>query len=367
MAVTVEWTELLDTYEEPTWYRTVCSLTKLDNGVLLGGCVSKYRILRSTDDGITWVPSEEELMGIDHVITSFAEIGGGTVLLGTAKNNPYKAKVAKSTDYGANWAFLAYPFTDPPQDLQFSYHLTYLGSGHFVINSHDYAGKSSAIATSSDYGESWTGHGHFSDRQSEIPCIFINLGSGTVLMATNQDTAGEYGRVYKSTDWGESWSLVSSLHTSWHGFKAMVHLGEGILIASGYDKLYRSTDYGENWTEVLSGIAWPKLLHLGGGWVISNTTHNIKLILSTDYGENWTVLEPQQPKSMIAIPSFIYLGGGTILASTTENTRGGIWKAQLSDWPKPPGPPTGLLCEQKKNPRGVIDRKPEFSAIFHRG
>ncbi len=33
--------------------------------------------------------------------------------------------------------------------------------------------------------------------------------------------------------------------------------------------------------------------------------------------------------------------------------------------PIPPGPPTDLLCEQKKNPTDVTDPKPEFSAIFH--
>lgn len=33
--------------------------------------------------------------------------------------------------------------------------------------------------------------------------------------------------------------------------------------------------------------------------------------------------------------------------------------------PIPPGPPTDLLCEQKKNPTDVTDPQPEFSAIFH--
>jgi hypothetical protein len=157
----------------------VLSFADVGNGVLLAGTAPTGQVWRSTDSGASW--SLVQQLGSETRVFSLADLGNGVLLAGTRPTG----QVWRSTDSGASWSLVQQ-----------------LGSETRVFS-------------------------------------LADLGNGVLLAGTRPT-----GQVWRSTDSGASWSLVQQLGSETNVW-SFADVGNGVLLAgtAPTGQVYRGYQY----------------------------------------------------------------------------------------------------------------------------
>jgi photosystem II stability/assembly factor-like uncharacterized protein len=251
-------------------------------------------------------------LGSANYVLSFADLGSGIVLAGTAGNLSTDGEIYRSTDYGLTWELVL------SETISFQvFALLNLGSG--IVLAGDYGagagGRGGRIYRSTNYGATWTVTYTLPSTLYGFLCL-VNLDNGIVLAGTKN------GRIYRSTDYGLDFSTYTQLTETW--IWTFADLGGGVVLAGveANANIYRSTDYGQTWvlvqqlgteTKVLS------LIYLGNGIVLAGTAGGGKVFRSTDSGLTWSLIG--QLDAELSVFHFDTFGYGFIIAETFDNAK----------------------------------------------
>ena len=343
-------------------------------------------VLRSTDNGATWVPASNGLTTIGiHALTTAPNAGGGTDLYaGTGQG------IFRTTDQGATWtnvsviqsfvqglevtpggAILAGTENDVFRSLDGGATWTETQvrapTLDFTVNPHGSQGVSLfacgatvGIFKSIDDGVTWTGIA-IDDIEVNSMGVVPNGSGGTNVIA------GTYSGTFVSTDDGGSWqnaepnfmaldyALVSNGSGGQHlfagGFNGVwrstnagqawshVALGEIVqamaatengahLFAAGDPfGVYRSTNQGATWEPVndgLSDLRISALLSPDGTNLFAGGAGGVHL--STDQGNTWTSVAAGLTTGVFSLS--VSADGSTLLAGSTGF---GVWKRPLAE------------------------------------
>jgi photosystem II stability/assembly factor-like uncharacterized protein len=263
-----------------TWVYAMAAIPN-ESGVTL--FASAGGVLRSTDDGATWVSVNSGLTSLSvYALTTAPNAEGGTDLYaGTGEG------IFRTTNNGASWTNVSFVYSRPQR-------LEVTPSGAIL------AGTESDVFRSTDGGETWT------DVQVNTPILDFtvnpNGATGVSLFA-----GGALTGVFKSTDDGATWvGANNTLDDPEVNSLGAVPNGSGgtNVIAGTYSGIFVSTNDGGSWQHVepnampLDYVVTPN----GSGG------HNIfgggfgGVWLSTNGGLTWTPsgLQNETPQGMAA-------------------------------------------------------------------
>lgn len=244
----------------------VTSFASNSNGVVVAGFwQGGVGILRSTDNGVTWIQSNSGLS--NRAVRSLYVTPDGTFLAGTQQG------IHRSTDAGATWLPSSTGYASA------SYAMSFAHTSPTEILSVSY---SSGAYRSTDNGGSWsafsTGFGSY------LRCI-LRAPSGDFFIGTS-----DFG-VIRSTNGGTTWSGASAglLHND---ANSMTVDSSGILFVGTWGKgVFTSTDQGGSWTSVNAGLPdslIQDIVALGTGEIyVATSRHGI--YRSTNHGTTWDV------------------------------------------------------------------------------
>ncbi len=293
-------------------------------------------IYRSTDSGVTWKPSSEDL-STEGEISSFGSIGN------TLFTSPGGGgDVFRTTDLGLSWRI-----DSSFQDADSFYDL---GDKIFIL--------SDGVSVSSDSGNTWLPHN-------------IGLPSTTSFRPTNMTALGsslflgtDGNGLFRSSDSGNTWEQALNGTTMLDSFPLFMCAHENSLfVATWKNGVFRSTDNGETWINLdsfryvnsISGI-WSMdnyIFAQGNGiyrssdngisWIQVNSESSInsegitsignylfissysQLQLSTDFGDSWINITPDLlVKEFSAITIF---NGNLFVLDASD-----VWRCPLSDF-----------------------------------
>ena len=187
------------------------------------------RLFKSTDAGISWLPSVPLPAG-PFSVCGLGAGRPGTLLIGTVNG------VYRTTDDGNSWVALNNGITD-----LYVFSVTCSRQGTLLAG-----GQDGQIYRSTNNGDLWTESTILAPGIGKIRCL-STLPTGEILAGS--DHIG----IFKSTDDGKTWSL--SLDLVWAGIYSISQDRFGIPYAAGYaDRVYRSLDQGQSWETVSSAI-----------------------------------------------------------------------------------------------------------------
>ncbi len=207
---------------------------------------SSHGVLKSTDGGVTWNPSNN---GLENLYVGFLDMHPtDTQILcaGVGTNSyPEGGGVYKTTDGGKNWIKLLSDDVVPITAVVFS------PSDPEVI----YAGSVNAFYRSDDGGETWTtyakeggGYGPVGIRAGTPISMVVDPDNSMIVFVNNYN-----GGNYKSTDGGETWEEASDGYTG--AALTVVDMDRdhpATVYTIGRNGPFRSTNGGNDWT----GIAY---------------------------------------------------------------------------------------------------------------
>jgi photosystem II stability/assembly factor-like uncharacterized protein len=242
---------------------------------------SAYGIVKSTDDGASWVQISSSIFPYCIAVNASGHIFAGT----------NDGKLYRTTNNGANWISminLIYPIRN----------VTINNNGNIYITS------GIGVFRSTNNGDNWSRI----DASGMLPGRDISIDSSSSLLLCN------YTGIYKTTNDGVNWSLIYSTA----GSTAIAVTSGNIYFAGiGGGRIIKSTDGGNTWVESLSinisafsnGIE--DIICKRDGTLMAGTS--MGMFISTDGGLNWS-----QRNSGIThtyISSVISDGNGKIYAS----------------------------------------------------
>jgi photosystem II stability/assembly factor-like uncharacterized protein len=237
-------------------------------------------IMRSTDNGVTWTKVEGEINGAWTTITSwksyvFAANGLTTVVRSTDDGNTW-AEAGSLSGVSQIWALAAD------------------SSGNIFV------GTNQGTYTSTDYGAHWSGGGAVS-----VTSITVNPANSYVFVGTR--TNG----IYRSTNHGVSWTNVGFGH-SWVG--CLYADQRGNVYCRNGSAYYRSTDNGTSWQQIFSADYAYSFIESPSGILIVGVDGGV--YRSTDNGTTWL-----NPPSLTGawVTSLIKGSDSTLLAGTLGN------------------------------------------------
>jgi RHS repeat-associated protein len=285
-----------------------------DSNTVYAGLFGLFGVLKSTDAGQSWLPTNIALsvlsLVVDPLLPSTVYAGGGV-------------GVGKSTDGGQTWT-VASPSGPTQQVLS------------VVVDPRDdaiiYAGSNwpGGLFKSIDGALSWT------------PVLGASVGSVAAIPngpnATTLYVGTFGGDVAKSVDSGATWSYVLSGITDASGNPAAVRAvvidptTAGTVYAGTFGAgILKTTDGGQTWTPMNAGLPNLRILRIVIDSAQSSTiyvaTHGSGVVKSTDGGQSWqgTGVPPNsQPAISVSPPqvSFTLFVGSSSpsLAITVSNT-----------------------------------------------
>jgi len=303
-----------------TWNPSANGLTRLavlamtNNGSdLFASCITdsyegsndNYGMMKSTDQGATWVRSgsglPNEPVSTFAVNNSFMLAGGYGVYL--------------SSDHGVTWRQIFYP--------------GYSISSLVLLNSLIFAGTSGGVFVSDDVGVTWHSVNNGLD----------NANVTTMIAKGNNLFAGTSSGVYRSPDNGSTWTKVSN---GLEGFyiNAMASNND-YLFASGSlyaGEIFRSPDNGDTWIKSdLDFTLFNSVISfaVSNEKIIAGTSYNNSQVLySGNNGLTWSFVSTGLPDgfnvpSLIILDSTVYSG---LSYGYPSYNGSGVWKRPLSEF-----------------------------------
>jgi photosystem II stability/assembly factor-like uncharacterized protein len=243
------------------------------NTIIASGGNGTYR---STDNGTTWSPTNCTSIADMQIFTSMYNTSGNQIIFGTSGSYG----VYSSTDDGLNWA-------SPQNELTHQY-MTSLA----VVGNEVFAGTSSVLYRSTDYGNTWSvvKTGLDSPNIHSLATIHDSTSGQSLLMFNGSS-------VYRTTDAGNSWALISSTFPGTaNSLKAFVENDTSIYTGSCFGGIYHSTDAGRSWQALNKGLVPLTVNTLisysdnsGAKEIYAGTQEN-GVFRTTDNGDNWDLI-----------------------------------------------------------------------------
>ncbi len=198
------------------------------------------------------------------------------IVVSVYKGSSYK--MVKSTDNGVNWVTtadnLSFSFYGIPSDQDPTHPDTL-----YLMNGNNFD-------RSTDFGSTWTTITS-NVGTSQAPCDLIVFPDTSIILV------GDLGHgIFKSTDYGQTWSLKYSTSGEIPTI-AVDFRNPGVAWAtkfSGGGGIIRSTNYGETWSTVAySGTStWGVHIHPeNSDFVITGTWSGSNIYITRDWGTTW--------------------------------------------------------------------------------
>jgi hypothetical protein len=200
------------------------------NGVSLFGVDPLNGVRKSTDDGVTWFDSNNDIADIEvnSVTVMSNDAGGMHVIAGTYFG------ICISTNDGGSWQLVE------PLLMPLDYVVTPNGSGGHDI----FGGGFNGVGKSTNYGQTWT----FLPGIGQVVQSMATTGNGANLFA-----GGDPFGVFRSTDHGQTWTLVNNGLDDLRIFALLSPDGTH-LFAGGLGGVYLSSNNGNTWSTVSTGL-----------------------------------------------------------------------------------------------------------------
>lgn len=286
-------------------------------GDLLFVATSDSGVYRSTDLGMSWIPSNSGLT-VRYVYSLL--VHDTTIFAGTSG-----AGIFRSTDNGASWNPANFGVGDSI--------IPSLAAGPGPSGGTNlYAGTfSSGIFRSTDNGDSWGALGG-------VGCAFALAVNGPYVFVGTYDfsfISSNYGATWPGDGPGSvsDWAFIPDGPDGWHVFGAM---STGVYSGGG---VHRSVDSGKTWTQVDSGVTGNNVVSLAAaGTKLFAGTSDRGIFLSTDEGSSWTNVNANLPLSGAVYPISVH--NGHLFAALRS---GIVWRRPLSELITPVGDPIGEL------------------------
>ncbi len=247
------------------------SILSLGSGVLVAGTVGTGKILRSTDNGLTWALVQSTSSPTASV-SIYAMVGSTTNLFATEINS---AIAYKSTDSGATWSTFTLPYSAPRSFLA-------LDASTYLVGS-----NSQPIKKRIDAGSTWT-----TPTNAPYNCYGMDIIDGVIFV----QNANNY--IYKSTDNGDSFSSISGRYIG-STITKFAKIGTTIfgfgMNMNNKQNIIKSTDSGATWSAVYQFP--PTIGTVGCGHIFAAhskistryfiSTNHGALLLTNDSGVTW--------------------------------------------------------------------------------
>jgi len=304
--------------------------------VAIGVPDSGARLWRSADDGDHWAPTDIRFDGADQV-NALLISPRDTALMVAAVADP--ERVIRTTDGGRTWQTrLAHEFGY--QGIPLEMHPDHPDTIYF-------AGDSSALMRSKDFGDTWE---TLPGAMFRMPCdVVVVPDSGSVILVGDGVTASGRGTLWRSTDGGVSFAIAHLVPGSEVPGLAVSRLRNAVAFGTawGTGGLLRSTDYGATWPTVTAvQPAW--------GVDIARDDPNLVIFGTFDGSGTWLSVDGGTNFEQVSVPgvnfSFYARDRETILAEMGD----GIWKMTFAYGPPQPpvgpGPGKVALAQNAPNP-----------------
>lgn len=293
--------------------------------------VAGFGVFLSTDNGLTWRPTNTGLTNMD--VRSIT-VMGDQVYAGLEEGG-----VCRSTDYGTTWSRANEGFPFPLRTV----------SAMTIKRPLVFAGTwDSGVFASSDSGQHWTstntglpssvsiaslgriGSNLFAGTYYDGGFLSVNNGTswtwalaGGVTSITTHNSiafAAAGGGVYRSLDGGAHWSQSSNGLNS----ASILSMGSGYgLVFAGSDGrgMFRTSDDGANWVASRVGLTTLDVRSIGvsGGFVFAGTGR--RLFSSSDSGASWTAIEMGLANTTV---NALVTDGNAVYAGTES---GGVFRS----------------------------------------
>ena len=218
------------------------------------------RVMRSTDDGVTWTAVAVTETANDWLSVAYGD--GVWVAVSYDGIN----QVMRSTDDGVTWTAVA------ASEANQWYSVAY-GNGVWVAVA---SGGTNRVMRSTNDGVTWTAVAATEANEWDS----VAYGNGVWVAVATSGT----NRVMRSTDDGENWTAHAAAEDNqW----VSVAYANGVWVAvsqTGTNRVMRSTDGGENWTAVAATADnnWVSVAHGNGVWVAVATSGTNRVMRSGD-------------------------------------------------------------------------------------
>ncbi len=315
-------------------------LTTQTGSVLVG---TQKGIYRSTNNGDSWskVAGPSELQG-DTTVSSFTK-SGATLYAATNSNQifPAKARLLRSTDDGLTWSK-----GSSTLDSVSIYKIIAMPNGTVV------ARTSNGVRATTNGGDSWSTLGFYNNSIYDVAVstdgilyICYNqdglyrstdngaswskistpaFGSGTIAVNPSGHLFIGNDQTYRSTDHGTTWKALPVGFPNVTIFKE--NAKKELFVTSGgfaYQTLYRSSDFGNNWQPMNTGVVGiPNVGFYGDTILVGDNYYNAKIFRSTDNGTTF-----KNVTGMSVISGYINALIGTSYRSIIAGTSTGIYRS----------------------------------------
>ena len=313
-----------------------------------GGTVTP-RVFKSIDKGVTWSEVTNGVVNLAVNTLAVDPTNGLNVYVGGHNPVARSLSLYKSTDGGASWRLLGWPFSGGDLDRPVLALAIDPSNGQVV-----YVGTSNAILKSVDGGNTWIILAGGLPAANVLSIAIDRTSTATVYTATD---AG----LYKSTNGGATWSIASNgLPTVVVGGTPVPRTKQVVIDpsdprvlytvvapATGGELVYRSGDAAASWAPASSGMPSDVVRDLAVDPLSPRTLYAAlnggsgqNLVRSTDAGASWSAfslpnggyssavaLDGLSPQTLHvghndAVWQFTFVGAGTPTVTTTPLATG---------------------------------------------
>lgn len=243
----------------------VSEMKSNSSGVLFMGSIGGG-ILRSTDNGLTWIQKVNGFPGpiFDDGTVALAIADDGDIFASSFTNG-----VFRSTNSGETWINTNFPSA-------------------FIVtividqNKRIYAGNpgGGGVFVSTNNGLNWVQKNNGLPVPAQISALCLSA-SGELFAGI---ASGSNSAIYRSTNNAESWQPTNLTNAN---PDHIVSFGLNVFVAVYSLGIYRSTNSGENWLLVNSGLTNRKINRLFAGSSALYAATDSGVFRSTNTGNNW--------------------------------------------------------------------------------